>query len=170
MRWNREKDASTRRPLAGWAAPETLDRTPLSPTDNTPAKTPHRVQMIRTIATDSAFGPYATARDDVSEVYRRAIESARQYLYLENQYFRSPRLADWIVRQGRAQASLVVIMVVVGSAAAADGVNPVTQHGDHLQFETFATILGGLGGSLRVSSRWPTARCTPSSPWSTTAG
>ncbi|HEX9821350.1 MAG TPA: phospholipase D-like domain-containing protein [Methylomirabilota bacterium] len=149
MRWNREKAGSTRAALAGWAPHETLATPPLGPTDDTPAKKPHRVQMIRTVSTDSAFDPYATQRDDVAEVYRRAIETASQYLYLENQYFRSTRLADWIVRQGRAQTNLVVIMVVVASAADDDGTNPITAHGDHLQFETFETIQAGLGARAR---------------------
>lgn len=149
MRWNREKDHSTRAARPGWKPHETLTRTPLSATDDAPAKKPHRLQMVRTVSTDANFSPYSTERDDVARMYQRGIETARQYVYLENQYFRSARLADWIVRQGRAQADLIVIMVVVASAAADDGVNAVTQHGDYLQFETFDTIRAGLGARAR---------------------
>ena len=150
LRWNREKDSSTRKPIAGWKALETLTQTPLSPVDDTAAKKVHLMQMTRTVSTNASFSPYSTERNDVSEMYRRAINTATQYLYLENQYFRSTRLADWIVSQGKANRDLVVILVVVASAAADDGTNAVTEHGDYLQFQTFDTILSGLGSRARL--------------------
>ncbi|HEX9821349.1 MAG TPA: phospholipase D-like domain-containing protein [Methylomirabilota bacterium] len=149
MRWNREKGASRRAARPGWKAHETLERTPLGATDNTPAKTPHRVQMSRTLGVDSPFGPYATERDDVAEVYRRVIATATSHLYLESQSFRSPRLADAIVRQGRARRDLIVIVVLTAAEAFDDVKDPIRRHGDHLQFETLETLAAGLGARAR---------------------
>jgi YD repeat-containing protein len=144
-RWNRDRNASTRAPVAGWAAMETLAVTPLSPADDTAAKKRHVMQMVRTISDNGTTGPYSTERDDIKQTYRRAIKGGTQFLYFENQYFRSLELADWIVAAGLANPALVVVMVVVGSAGADDGANALTEHGDHLQFETFDKIKTALG-------------------------
>jgi YD repeat-containing protein len=144
-RWNRERTGSTRPARPGWAAMEALAPTPLSPAENAPARKPHVIQMLRTVSDNAAASPYQTRRDDIKQVYRRAIAGARQFLYLENQYFRSTELADWIAAAGRAQPALKVIMVVVGNAAADDGANALTEHGNHLQFETFDRIARALG-------------------------
>jgi phosphatidylserine/phosphatidylglycerophosphate/cardiolipin synthase-like enzyme len=149
-RWNREKGDSTRRALAGWGSMETLAATPLSAADNVPAKKIHRLQMLRTVSTDATFSPYSTERDDVKSVYELGIGCASEWMYFENQYFRSTDLADWIVRQGRTCPRLIVIMVVVAAAAADDGINAVTQHGDYLQYETVRRIVAGLGARVRL--------------------
>jgi phosphatidylserine/phosphatidylglycerophosphate/cardiolipin synthase-like enzyme len=66
---------------------------------------------------------------------------------MENQYFRSPDLARWIVAQGKAQPSLIVIVVVVANAGNDDGANAVTRHGDFLQFAFFDSIVSALGAA-----------------------
>jgi phosphatidylserine/phosphatidylglycerophosphate/cardiolipin synthase-like enzyme len=149
-RWNREKGSSTRPPLAGWKPMETLPLTPLSQADRTAAKQVHQVQMLRTVSVDAITSPYSTERDDVRRVYERGIQCASEWLYMENQYFRSLDLADWVVKQGTARPNLIVIIVVVASAAADDGTNPVTEHGDFLQFETFRRIVTALGNRARL--------------------
>lgn len=149
-RWNRDRNASTRPPVAGWAAMEELVATPLSPADDSAARKLHLMQMVRTVSDNAATGPYETKRDDIKQTYRRAIGGATRFLYLENQYFRSPELAQWIVAAGTAHPALVVIMVVVASAADDDGDNAVTRHGNHLQFETFDPIMRALGARLGI--------------------
>lgn len=145
LRWNREKARSTRPLIDGWAGHETLQVTPLSTVDNAPRKRPHRVQMLRTISSDALLAPFSNERDDIIQVYRRSIRCARDFIYMENQYYRSPSLADDIVRQGQRQPSLKIIIVVVAAAAEDDGTNAITEHGDHLQFETFQRIFKGFG-------------------------
>ena len=149
-RWNRERGSSTRSALAGWKPMETLVQTPMTAADFTPAKTVHHLQMLRTISVDATFSAYSNERDDIKRIYELGIKCATQWMYFENQYFRSTDLADWIVAQGRANPKLVVIMVVVAAAAADDGVNAVTQHGDYLQYETFRRIVAGLGSRVRL--------------------
>jgi phosphatidylserine/phosphatidylglycerophosphate/cardiolipin synthase-like enzyme/N-acetylmuramoyl-L-alanine amidase len=150
MRWNREKGSSRRAALAGWAGYEALRQTPLSATDDRPEKKAHQMQMLRTISQDATFSPYSTERDDVKQVYRRAIACATSFIYLENQYFRSTELADWIVAAGTANPALVVIIVVLEDASADDGSNPVTAHGDWLQYTTLKRIMDGLGARARL--------------------
>lgn len=145
MRWNREKDDSRRAPLRGWSGLVTLAPTPLTAADDVPEKEISEMQMVRTISTDALLSPYSTERADIKEAYRRGIASATRFIYMENQYFRSAELADWIVQQGTANLNLVVIMVVVASAAADDGANAITEHGDFLQYDTFEKIYQGLG-------------------------
>ncbi|MES2443245.1 MAG: phospholipase D-like domain-containing protein [Pseudomonadota bacterium] len=141
-RWNRSRPGS--RPAhPGWGGFEGLVVTPLSPADDVPAKKVHLLQMTRTVSDDGVTSLYSTKRDDIKQTYRRAIQGAKQFLYLENQYFRSTELADWIVAAGTADPLLTVIMVVIG--AAEDGKNALTEHGDFLQFQTFDRIHKGLG-------------------------
>src|SRR5207245_4462881 len=62
----------------------------------------------------------------------------------------STELADWIVAAGAANPSLIVIIVVLEDASADDGTNPVTAHGDWLQFTTLKRIMDGLGARARL--------------------
>lgn len=149
-RWNREKGSSTHAALSGWRPFETLSLTPMTTADNTPAKRVHHVQMIRTVSVNATFSPYSNERDDIKRVYERNISCATDYIYMENQYFRSVEMADWIVKSGRAHSNLVVIIVVLAAEATDDADTVVTQHGDHLQFETFERIVKGLGNRVRL--------------------
>ena len=141
-RWNRERGASRRPPLPGWRPHEKLALTPLSTAEQIPGVYRTAVQMLRTVSestgnTVSAFA--TTRRDDVRQAYQHGIECAEQFLYMENQYFRAPELADWIVARGRERPSLIVIIVVVHGALAEadDGKSALTDHGFFLQHETF---------------------------------
>jgi phosphatidylserine/phosphatidylglycerophosphate/cardiolipin synthase-like enzyme len=70
-------------------------------------------------------------------------------LFLENQYFRVPNLADAIVRQSEAQRELISIFVV--SSTTDDPDNPLTDHGRALQHDFFARLANGIPASrLRV--------------------
>ena len=144
-RWNRDAAHSTRPARPGWAAMEVLTGTALSPVDDTPAKKLHSLQMMRTITDDGTVSLFDNKRNDIALMYERAITRAKSFIYMENQYFRSTDLADWVVGAAKKNPSLVVIMAVVTSAGADDGKNLVTEHGDFLQFETFERIAKGLG-------------------------
>jgi phosphatidylserine/phosphatidylglycerophosphate/cardiolipin synthase-like enzyme len=149
-RWNRELDASRRDPLPGWSPFEDLALTPLSTLEQNLGFYPSAVQMLRTVSESTGDEPTAfhrTRRDDIRQAYQHGIACAQRFLYLENQYFRTPELADWIVARGKEQPDLVVIIVVVDAAMAAadDGKNPITDKGFHLQHETFDRLLNGLG-------------------------
>ena len=145
-RWNRERGASTRPARPGWAALEQLAETPLSPADDTAARKVHSMQMIRTVSIDGGSSLFETKRKDVFEAYRKAIGQAKSFIYMENQYFRSTALADAIAAAGKANPALVLIMVVVASAADDDGDNAITQHGNFLQFETYDRISKAFAG------------------------
>ena len=140
MRWNRDRGASRRLPVAGWKGYERLSLTPLSADDDTPAKTLHEVQMLRTVSHDGRTSPYSTDRREIIDAYVKAIAGATSFIYMENQYFRSEELAEAVAARARAVPTLVVIMVVVANAGADDGANAITAHGDYLQFDTFDTI------------------------------
>ena len=108
--------------------------------------------MLRTVSesTGDALDAFMTTRrDDVRQAYQHGIACASDFLYLENQYFRVPELADWIVARGKERPSLIVIIVVVHSALAEgdDGKNAYTDNGFFLQHETFERLVTGLGAA-----------------------
>lgn len=145
MRWNREKAHSRRRARPGWHGYEALSPTPLAAAERRIAR--HRLQMTRTVSEDATFSLYNTRRDDVRRSYQRIIGCAERFLYLENQYFKSPDLADWIVSRGREKPALIVILIVLADLSLDDGANPVTALGTNLQFRTLDRIMSGLGPS-----------------------
>ena len=108
-RWNRERGASRRPPLPGWRPHEKLALTPLSTAEQIPGVYRTAVQMLRTVSesTGNTVRAFATTRrDDVRQAYQHGIECAERFLYMENQYFRVPELADWIVARARATQSV----------------------------------------------------------------
>ena len=153
MRWNREKDSSTRRPLPGWREHETLALPPQlrdTDVDMEPGRRRHWIQMVRTASSDAIFSPYSNDRDDIRRIYANIVGAAREHLFLENQYFRSLDLADALARAGRARPGLIAIFVVVASAAEDDGENAVTAHGAYLQHEFFRRVMAAFGPRARV--------------------
>jgi phosphatidylserine/phosphatidylglycerophosphate/cardiolipin synthase-like enzyme len=149
-RWNLNRTSSRRGPLDGWKPMEQLSSTPPSRKDTAPSRNIHNLRVIRTRSEDGTLGIYKATTTEIKDAYRRAIGKATDFIYMENQYFRSPELGDWIASQGKKNSKLVVIMVVVASAEADDGDNPITAHGNHLQYETFSRIMDGLGARARI--------------------
>ena len=152
MRWNRERGASRRAPLPGWRPHEALALTPLSKGEQIPGVNRTAMQMLRTVSESSGntAAKFATTRrDDVRQAYRHGIGCADRFLYLENQYYRSPEVADWIVARGAERPDLIVIIVVVHAALAEedDGKNGLTDHGFSLQHDTFDRLVKGLGAA-----------------------
>jgi len=144
MRWNMSIGANLRAPIAGWAGYDTLFLHKLSAIDGAPAKTVHDVQMLRTISMGSDTLLFSNTRSDIQEAYKAGIARATKFIYMENQYFRVPSLAGWLLNQKRAHPDLVIVIVVVASAGNDDGNDPVTAQGDYLQFQTFQALVQGI--------------------------
>ncbi len=147
LRWNREKDASTAARRPGWKAMEKLVQAPLDVSDAVADKNPHKLQMLRTVAV--GINGTDIRRDDIWQGYFRLIGCATRFLFMENQYFHEPKMADAIVKQTEAQANLIVMIVV--SAETDDPNNAFTEHSRALQHEFFLRLFAGIAPSrLRV--------------------
>jgi phosphatidylserine/phosphatidylglycerophosphate/cardiolipin synthase-like enzyme len=163
-RWNREKSRSTGKPLPGWKPHETLTQAPMSSGDQEAGKNQHNMQMLRTVS----FGktPSAIQRDDIWRGYFQLIGRATRFLYLENQYFHEPALADAIVRQAEAQPGLIVLVMVGTGTDDRQAVDPtatgvdrfaqqaqvnITNHGFALRHEFFQRLsVGPLAAPQRL--------------------
>jgi phosphatidylserine/phosphatidylglycerophosphate/cardiolipin synthase-like enzyme len=110
-RWNREKDKSPalHPPLGAWQAFEQLAQHAASEADKAAGLNEHRLQMLRTVSVGPM--PADLRRDDIWRGYFRLIGRATRFIYLENQYFYEPALADAIVRQAESQPALIVIVM-----------------------------------------------------------
>ena len=108
--WNRDRTKSTTASLAGWKPLEKLTAGSASVEDKAGALNKQAVQMLRTVSLGPE--PQLTQRDDIWRGYHRVIARARRFLYLENQYFSQPELADAIVRQVQSSPGMIVIVAV----------------------------------------------------------
>ena len=153
VRWNREKDSSTKPAHPDWKAYETLT-VPAAATgtdvDAKPDRRKHRMQMVRTASTIARLSPYETKRDDIRRVYHSIVDNARTHLYFENQYFRSKALADKLVAAAAAQPKLTAIFVVISSPTMGDTPSVVTSHGMALQTEFFTRVMAAFGTRARA--------------------
>lgn len=136
LRWNREKDKSTAAKLPDWKPFENLVQAPLGGSDREAARNTQKLQMLRTVAV-GATAP-DIRRDDVWQGYFRLIGCATRFLYMENQYFHEPAMADAIVKQAEAHPELIVIIVVAFEID--DPSNQLTEHGRALQNEFFKRL------------------------------
>lgn len=110
--WNRDRTKSSAKPVEGWKAMEPLSPVTASKIDLSPSVNKHSIQMVRTLSTGP--DPLNIQRDDIWRAYFRLIGRATRFIYLEDQYFQTPDLADAIVRQAESQSELIV-MVMVGT-------------------------------------------------------
>lgn len=149
MRWNREKAKAMTPPRPGWKPLEKLALSRVKAGDQAAASNPHQMQVQRTVSV-AGVPIHTNRRDDIWQGCLRLIGCATRFLYLENQYFRKPRLADAIVRQARAHPELVVIVVVPSETD--DDPDIVTRHGNAMQHEFFRRLLGKPAQRLRVYS------------------
>jgi phosphatidylserine/phosphatidylglycerophosphate/cardiolipin synthase-like enzyme len=151
LRWNREKDKSTASMLPGWKSFETLAQAPVTSVDREISKNIHKLQMLRTVSV--GMTPPDIRRDDIWQGYFRLIGCATRFLFMENQYFHEPKMADAIVKQAQAQSGLIVIIVV--TSISDDPANMYTQHCLALRHEFFARLSRGLPPSrLRVYTKF----------------
>jgi phosphatidylserine/phosphatidylglycerophosphate/cardiolipin synthase-like enzyme len=136
LRWNREKDKSTAAKRPDWKAFENLAQAPAGSADREAAKNTHKLQMLRTVSVGAA--PADIRRDDVWQGYFRLIGCATRFLFMENQYFHEPTMADAIVKQAEAQPNLIIMIVVAFQID--DPTNQLTEHGRALQNEFFKRL------------------------------
>jgi len=141
LRWNREK--STAAKLPGWAAFKKLGLSRLDSRDRAAAKNTHKLQMLRTVSLSAGN----IRRDDIWQGYFRLIACATRFIFLENQYFHEPALADAIVLQAQARPELIVIVVV--SSRTDDPDNAYTEHCRALRSEFFDRLFAGLPADRR---------------------
>lgn len=147
LRWNREKDTSTAAKRPAWSGLSSLAQGPISAADCAADRNRHKLQMTRTVSVGAT--PGGIRRDDIWQSYFKLIGCASRFLFLENQYFREPALADAIVRQSEAERELAVLVVV--SATTDDPDNELTDHGRALQHDFFTRLANGIPASrLRV--------------------
>ena len=151
LRWNREKGTSAKNPsFPDWKGYETLKVSPLNAKDNTAAKKVHESQMLRTISIDGGSAILDNKSDDIIKGYKRIISLSKEYLYMENQYFRDQELANALVAKAKADSKIKIILVVVANAAADDGKNAITLHGDALQHLFFTKVENAFKSRFRL--------------------
>jgi phosphatidylserine/phosphatidylglycerophosphate/cardiolipin synthase-like enzyme/V8-like Glu-specific endopeptidase len=136
LRWNREKDKSTAAKLPDWKPLENLAQVPLGSADREATKNTHKLQMLRTVSAGATTPDIR--RDDVWQGYFRLIGCATRFLFMENQYFHEPTMADAIVKQAEAQSDLIIIIVVAFQID--DPTNQLTEHGRAQQNEFFKRL------------------------------
>ena len=109
-RWNHESANSKAKPLPQWKPFEKLTKAAASRDDQVAGVNEHPLQMHRTLSRGLNH-PSDIRRDDVWRGYFRLIGRATRFIYLENQYFQEPKIADAIVKQAEAQPDLIVIVL-----------------------------------------------------------
>jgi phosphatidylserine/phosphatidylglycerophosphate/cardiolipin synthase-like enzyme len=155
LRWNREKGALSvaRSKHTGANAFEDLAQSPAGDVDRKADINTQKLQMLRTVSVQGrGLNIQSTRRDDVWQGYLRLIGCATRYIFMENQYFREPGMADAIVKQAKAHPELIVIVVVPEQLD--DPEDAIKLHGNWLQTAFFTRLFddrGGLGSKrLRV--------------------
>jgi phosphatidylserine/phosphatidylglycerophosphate/cardiolipin synthase-like enzyme len=110
------------------------------------------VQLVRTLSRHSP-SPFATGpRHGVREIkaaHRKIIQSARNLLYIEAQFFRSDEAAGWIEQALRANPGLEVIILIANApeeiAFEGQTENLAHRHGEHLQARALGRLLRKAG-------------------------
>lgn len=148
MRWNREKSQAMTPARPGWKPLEKLALSRVKTADQALTLNPQQMQVQRTVSV-AGVPIHTNRRDEIWQGTQRLIACATRFIYLENQYFHKPRMADAIVKQARAHPELVVIVVVPSETD--DDPDIVTKHGNAMQHEFFRRLLGGMPAQrLRV--------------------
>jgi phosphatidylserine/phosphatidylglycerophosphate/cardiolipin synthase-like enzyme len=106
------------------------------------------VQMLRTVA-DNAWTTYSdTKRNDIKRVYKNLVHGAEDFLYFENQFFRSLDLAGWIADRAKKNPKLKAIFVVLENPA--EGDDAITMHGKYLQYTFFERVSKAMGNRVGI--------------------
>lgn len=120
------------------------------------------VQIQRTLSKDATFGVVPNNEvDDIVRGYRTAIGHAQRYIYVENQYVRSPLLRSWIAERARAVKNLNVIVVLpVAPEEVAGTIDPITNQGLLRQREILEGLASDLGTRFGAFSLVKRAKAT----------
>ena len=143
LRWNREKDKTHGGVIDGWSAFETLKPAPVDRSDASPARNTHKLQMLRTVSVGP--GADSSRRDDIWQAYFQLIGCATRFIFLENQYFHVPLMADAIVKQAQAHPDLMVI--VVASTVTDDKDTPLKENMQALRHEFLTRLKDNIPAS-----------------------
>ncbi|MFY2823809.1 phospholipase D family protein [Ruegeria sp. MALMAid1280] len=85
---------------------------------------------------------------DTRDAYRHLIDNAKQYIYIENQYFRWAPLASRIDRALKREKALEVIVVLPHRSEEVG--DPVTLHGNAIQFDEIGKLARAFPGRFGV--------------------
>lgn len=117
---------------------------------------PASAQLIRTLSTNASFSQIPkTLRADIRDIYEKVIGLAESFIYIENQYVRDGRLANWIIARANQIPSLTVILVLPVApeeVALSGGADPVTLLGLHLQHDVLTRLKAALGSRVGLYS------------------
>jgi phosphatidylserine/phosphatidylglycerophosphate/cardiolipin synthase-like enzyme len=121
---------------------------------------PVTAQVHRTLSVNNVFSATPlTIRNDIQLSYRKAIELAESFVYIENQYVRSTRLREWLERRAKEALELRVIMVVPVAPeefSNTKGADALTEHGMFLQrtlIERLQEVFGERFGVFSMLQR-----------------
>ncbi|MCP2638096.1 phospholipase D-like domain-containing protein [Microbacterium sp. HD4P20] len=139
-----------------------------------PKSRPHTsvVQLVRTFAgllddppAGSGLPPLPDVlRGDIEESYEAAILSAKRYIYIENQYFRSAKVGDWLKKALAASPALRVI-VVLPERPEEDLSDPFTHRGRVIRAELIADLTATKrAGFFTMRTKTPTIPSLPDTP------
>lgn len=95
----------------------------------------------------SFLGPKPLRRD-VAHAHRRHLSAARDFIYLETQYFRDPAISRALARAGRDCPTLHLVMVLPGApeAIAFDGARSMdVRYGEYLQAKAVERVKNAFG-------------------------
>jgi phosphatidylserine/phosphatidylglycerophosphate/cardiolipin synthase-like enzyme len=114
------------------------------------------VQIQRTRSVESSISPVPnTVQDDIKRGYQKAIDQAKHFIYIENQYVRSLELANWIIYRAKKVPDLRVLIVVpvapeeVGQTGKSD---EITELGLDLQKQLFTALRSALKDRVGIYS------------------
>jgi phosphatidylserine/phosphatidylglycerophosphate/cardiolipin synthase-like enzyme len=85
---------------------------PLAPFPSPPPPTPSAVQVVRTLPADTFPAPLDQGETGILEAYQRAFLKAKDYIYIETQYFTEATLADSLILALRRRPALVAILLI----------------------------------------------------------
>jgi phosphatidylserine/phosphatidylglycerophosphate/cardiolipin synthase-like enzyme len=105
-------------------------------------------QILRTIARNekSESFSYKTIRKDIYEAYRNAIKKAENFIYIENQYFRSKELTDDLIqawyskKEEKKDLQIIIVVPVAPEEVSGATIDEPTNHGIYLQNENFKRL------------------------------
>ncbi len=130
-------------------------------------------QMHRALSKDKPLSlTPRTVVEDIERNYERVIGLANDFIYIENQYIRSKKLRDWVLRRTKINKKLTVIFVLPVAPEEVTGIPPdvdpktnpideLTNHGLFLQHEILMSLekeLGSRFGMYSIVRRMPSAK------------
>ena len=124
-------------------------------------------QVQRTVSEKKSSSPVPTPiRTDIEQGYLRAIATANDLIYIENQYVRATVLADALVKrykQRKGKLQVIIVVPLFPEEAVGATADPITQHGAFLQHQTLSKLRTELKSDLGLYSVVQRSRGRPRS-------